>query len=122
MSGRLCRIPELKSGDLVVVYLDEYAQLILWPNTMGAAKASMRRVAARVVAADQEPAGGAWWCRFTVGVVAYRVDRIVARGLVEVLSEHHPVCRQCGEPWPCSHVRVAGECRLLDPDRRRSAA
>lgn len=30
---------------------------------------------------------------------------------VHLLADHHPVCAQCGELWPCRHVHAAREAR-----------
>jgi hypothetical protein len=109
----------LHPGVRVVVYCDDMGCL-WWPNVTP--KATRRRVVATIVAVTH-----VGWTRTRRRVFSvdfrlgdeedgdvWTVFGLVSRSPVELVEEHHPVCAECGEPWPCSHARVDAECVQLD--------
>lgn len=60
------------------------------------------------------PAGG--------GKRAHRKIRPYARRQTWVLHPHYPVCRDCGEPWPCRELEITREVRKQGAEVERLAA
>lgn len=48
--------------------------------------------------------------------------KVFADTRIEVLASHHPVCADCGEPWPCREQRLDTAARQFAYELDRSCA
>lgn len=121
--NHLASIGDLRPGDVIVASLDETAgrYSLDWRNTPPTSKRVTATVVETLELDDTGTTGETierdgtivlvlgkpndWRLRIMIDGKRYTLT-VDGRHFYERLEQHHPVCVQCGEPWPCREQRI----------------